>query len=114
MPEPLTPEREARIRARHQPVSEEAEIWADSDVEHHAELFPDCTDCEGHTVPMQVCRECGYDHDGDQPVYREWPCPTSTDIADLLAENERLQAALDTHIAVGRELLDIALAGDGA
>ena len=63
----------------HQPVDEEAEIWIDGPGEDlHAELFPDCTDdeCRGHLHTMKVCQECGYTHDGDQALYRPWPCPT--------------------------------------
>jgi hypothetical protein len=66
-----------RISEIHQPVTEEAEIWADGvGADRHAELFPDCIDCEGHTIAMEVCSECGYSHDGEQPLYRAWPCPT--------------------------------------
>lgn len=70
-----TQNREAR--AIHTPVTEEAEVWIDGPGEDtHREQFPDCTDCEGHTIEMRVCSECGYDHDGDTALYRSWPCPT--------------------------------------
>ena len=65
------------LRVIHVPYDEEVEVWPHHD--GHDELFPDCTvedDCEGHLTTIQVCRECGHDHDGESPVFRLWPCPT--------------------------------------
>jgi hypothetical protein len=62
----------------HQPVDEEVEIWDEEDLDHDVR-FPACpggADCNGHLVTIQVCSECGYDHDGEQPTFRAWPCPT--------------------------------------
>lgn len=73
------------IVALHQPMDEEVESWADDErPEEHDRRFPECPGCasddgrgcEGHTFTMQVCRECGYEHNGDYPTYRPWPCPT--------------------------------------
>lgn len=70
--------RNAAAAALHQPVDEDAEVWVDGPGEDtHAEMFPDCVDCDGHTVTIPVCRECGYGHDGEIPIYRAWPCPTA-------------------------------------
>lgn len=81
----LRVEREANAKLRadilaiHESRIEEAEVWIDGPGEDtHRDLFPDCTDCEGHTVDVQVCSECGYNHDGDQATYRKWPCSTVT------------------------------------
>lgn len=65
-----------RVRALHQPTEEEAELWWEQD--GHDERFPDCPgqDCEGHMFTIRVCNECGYEHDGETPIYRGWPCPT--------------------------------------
>jgi rubrerythrin len=68
-----------RLREIHSPRAEGAEVWVDGPGEQtHRELFPDCTDCEGHEIEVQVCSECGYDHDGDTAFFRSWPCPTIT------------------------------------
>lgn len=77
-----------RIRDRHHPVDEEAEIWSHHD--GHDDMFPDCTvedDCDGHTTTIQVCNECGYGHDGETPLYRAWPCPTRR-LADALEADD--------------------------
>lgn len=67
----------------HRPDTEEAEVWADGPGAHtHDEMYPDCPGvlhderCAGHTATIQVCQECGYEHDGETPIYRLWPCPT--------------------------------------
>lgn len=69
-----------RVRELHKPTDEEAEFWFDSFTnEPSAHCEPTCTDstCRGHTVTVQVCQECGYEHeDGDHAVFRPWPCPT--------------------------------------
>jgi hypothetical protein len=68
---------ERRLREIHDPEEVEAEVWLDGPGERvHAELFPDCTDCDGHECVIQVSLECGYTHDGEYPLYRPWPCPT--------------------------------------
>jgi hypothetical protein len=68
-----------RVRAIHQPVDEEAEVWADGPGEDLHDQFV-CSDdpsaCLGHLTTIKVCRECGYEHDGEQPIFRGWPCPT--------------------------------------
>ena len=72
-----------RLRELHKPYDEEAEVWDDDD--RHNERFPDCPgypDCDGHLVTVQVCSECGHSHDGEQPIYRAWPCPTIAAFAD--------------------------------
>jgi hypothetical protein len=56
------------VRALHQPFTEEVERWPDDDFEP-----PVLVEC---MVKIQVCRECGYKHDGETPVFRSWPCPT--------------------------------------
>ena len=70
----------------HTPVEEEAEVWADFNTsgQLHAERFPDCSpaSCEGHVVEMLVCSECGYTHDGETPIFRQWPCPTLAAVAE--------------------------------
>jgi len=66
-----------RIAELHVPEDEEAEFWYGDD--GHDERFPDCTSeagCDGHIVTVQVCAECGYEHDGDRATFRAWPCPT--------------------------------------
>lgn len=71
----------ARLRARieqlHAPEDQEAEVWwGDAD---HDQRFPDCPsedDCEGHVCTITVCSQCGYAHDGEAPIFRQWPCPT--------------------------------------
>lgn len=68
---------EAAIRERHTAEQQEAEVWwGDAD---HDERFPECPsgdDCEGHVCTITVCSECGYTHDGETPIFRQWPCPT--------------------------------------
>ena len=66
----------------HRPFDEEVEVWADIESEKalHDQHFPGCPGgdpCEGHTVTIKVCNECGYDHDGDRLMLRQWPCPTA-------------------------------------
>jgi rubrerythrin len=71
--------RVATVPGIHRSYETEAELWVDGPgAEEHAERFPECTPatCEGHTVPMLVCNECGHDHDGDTALLRAWPCPT--------------------------------------
>lgn len=65
----------ARIRDLHTPVEEETELWPGDEL--HDERWPDCTMevCIGHIETIQVCSECGYEHDGDRLVFRAWPCP---------------------------------------
>lgn len=78
------------IEKIHQPVDEEAEFWAESgrdDGAEHDRRFPDCPGgdrCEGHTATIHVCTECGYEHDGETPIYRAWPCPTIRAITRLV------------------------------
>lgn len=76
-----------RLRKMHAPTDEEAEFWADDEnTDEHNKRFLDCSGgnaCEGHSAKVQVCVECGYGHDGDQPTYRFWPCPTATAVDDV-------------------------------
>ncbi len=71
----------ARIEAIHQPTTESAESYPWNN-DHHDAMWPDCpgvddaSDCPGHEHDVQVCGECGYEHDGDQATFRRWPCPT--------------------------------------
>lgn len=66
----------------HRPTDEEIEFWAEGgpdDGEEHDQRYLDCPGgdrCEGHTATIKVCRECGYEHDGESPTFRRWPCPT--------------------------------------
>ena len=75
----------AAISALHTPVEEESEVWADNDTTEalHDERFPDCdpTACDGHSITILVCSECGYTHDGEMPVFRVWPCATMRALA---------------------------------
>lgn len=76
----------ARIIELHHPVDEEAEFWFDEKPSEHCTSA--CTSdrtCEGHFATIQVCRECGYEHDGDGPTFRSWPCPTMQALAELIA-----------------------------
>jgi len=65
------------IGDRHTPEEQQAEVWwGDAD---HDQRFPHCPsgdDCEGHVTTITVCSECGYTHDGETPIFRQWPCPT--------------------------------------
>jgi hypothetical protein len=58
----------AAIDALHHPMKQEIERWP-------ADGFdpPVLAAC---FVEIEVCVECGYDFDGDYPVFRPWPCPT--------------------------------------
>lgn len=75
-----------RLRAIHYPTPEEAEWWIDDEnPAEHNRRFPQCEAltsgndraCTGHTGTILVCRECGYEHDGDGAFFRSWPCPTA-------------------------------------
>lgn len=75
------------ILARHFPFDEEAEFWFDSTEDRpSAHCEPTCTErsCQGHTVKVEVCNECGYEHDDGYPVFRPWPCPTWTTAREAL------------------------------
>lgn len=75
------------IAERHFSFEEEAEFWFDSsDNRPSAHCEPTCTDttCKGHTVKVQVCNECGYEHDDGYPIFRRWPCPTYVAARDAL------------------------------
>lgn len=79
----------AALESIHHPVEEDAEVWADGDESLHAEMFPDCRgDCGGHDITIQVCAECGYEHDGDYPMFRRWPCPTARAVLAAVKERE--------------------------
>lgn len=69
-----------RLVELHVPVEQYAEFWWDStENKPSPHCGPDCTDtrCKGHDIKVQVCQECGYDHeDGTYAVFRPWPCPT--------------------------------------
>lgn len=96
----------AALLDRHTPTTEEMEIWSDD--EDHDRLFPLCKAvvrrnvqlCEGHTVERDVCSECGYEHDGDQPIYRAWPCPTVVALRTVLDDSTqpRPSSPLQDHI----------------
>lgn len=84
-PRPLRAPRDAIeiVLALHQPYDEEAEFWWDDGPSVHC--TPKCSDrtCNGHTAIVQVCTECGYEHDGDGAVFRSWPCPTVVALTDV-------------------------------
>lgn len=68
---------ERQLREIHAPTEEEVELWGDGDHQaEHDRRFPLCRDCDGHTYTIQVCTECGYEHNGEYPIFRPWPCPT--------------------------------------
>lgn len=73
-----------KIMSIHRPFEQEVETWIDGPGEElHTDHFPDCQEgCEGHTITIQVCNECGTDHDGDGVIYRRWPCPTVRAVLD--------------------------------
>lgn len=67
----------AQLRALHTSEDIAAEFYCGTD--GNPILEADCPgepDCPGHVRTIQVCRECGYEHDGDEAFYRPWPCPT--------------------------------------
>lgn len=81
-----------RLREIHKPMDTEAEFWSDGPGEvEHDERFPLCPAvkanddalCEGHAAVVQVCQECGYEHDDGMAVYRPWPCPSIALLAAL-------------------------------
>ncbi len=86
---------------RHQPIEEEAEQYHKAPSRPDGELDGECPTpdptypndpCPGHLNMIKVCSDCGYGHDGDQPICYEWPCPTVRVAMDALAA----RSALDT------------------
>lgn len=75
-----------KITALHVPHDEEAEFFHRDEPSEHCE--PSCTErtCGGHTATVQVCTECGYDHEDGYPMFRVWPCPTMRAIAELIPD----------------------------
>lgn len=76
-----------RLTGLHQPTDEEAEYeHGEGEGERPGPCpTPDKYGCSGHTETVQVCRECGYEHDDGYPVFRRWPCPTLLAVRDLTA-----------------------------
>lgn len=72
------------IRERHTAMTVEAEFYCgDEDAfPEDAEgcpprpgaSYPD--DCPGHIIAVEVCQDCGHDHDDGYPIYLSYPCPT--------------------------------------
>ena len=72
------------LAERHSPYTTEAEFYC-GDEEAFPEDAEGCPprpgascpdDCPGHIIPVEVCRDCGHDHDDGYPLYRAYPCPT--------------------------------------
>jgi len=77
------------IVALHSPQYQEVEVWIDGPGEEiHEARWPDCHECQGHMVAMRVCTECGYEHDGESPVFRPWPCPTLEALQAVLPDEK--------------------------
>lgn len=75
-----------RITELHQPDGREGEVFYEKEGGPSSECEPSCTyeTCSGHDVKLKVCRECGYEHDGDYATFRPWPCPTMQALAELV------------------------------
>lgn len=77
------------IKKLHAPEGQEAEVWWGDGA--HDQRFPDCPggdDCEGHVCTITVCSECGYTHDGETPIFRQWPCPTLRAVEAVLPDTQ--------------------------
>lgn len=58
---------------------------------HTEETDTELRDGEWHDIdPIDVivCDECGYDNDGEYPLFRRYPCPTLRAVHAVLARRE--------------------------
>lgn len=85
-----------QIARMHHAGKEEAEFFYDSNDGPSSHCLPSCTyaNCEGHLVMIDVCNECGYEHDGEQPVFRSWPCPTYLAVEAAMETEHKLIVAV--------------------